>query len=106
MRDTTDLGHLYLSNSTDDIIVNVSLLQSDVFSTFNLKWWGFLFGIQVGALITCGIAYSLLLLGAEMQAQLKESSILHKISDYTPIFAEITIIIVGIMVLLNYLPTQ
>lgn len=94
----------YLSNSTDDIIVNTSVLQSPFLMTGDPGWYGFLLGIVMGSLVTCGIAYLLLQLGDAAGRRFAENKPFRRVARLLPVFVDISIIIVGLLILLDMLP--
>lgn len=94
----------YLSNSTDDIIVNTSILQSSIFHTLSYRWWGFVVGILMGAVITCVVASLLLMLRDQARKRFMESQTVHWLSHYLSLSVNIAIVVVGLTVLLGLLP--
>jgi uncharacterized membrane protein SirB2 len=89
----------YLGNSTDDIVVNTSLLLSGFFIPFEFAWWGFLAGIVIGSLITCGVAYLILRCGDEAERRFAENKAFRGFSKLLPYFVDSFIILVGLAVL-------
>jgi cadmium resistance protein CadD (predicted permease) len=95
----------YLSNSSDDIIFNSSLLQLPLLNTWGVGRWGFLVGILCGTVSTLILALMLRNAGERLKVKFRHSRVLENVFSHKGFFINCTIIMIGILILLGIFST-
>jgi len=95
----------YLSNSSDDIIFNSSLLQLPLLNTWGTGRWGFLVGIFCGTVATIILAVMLRNAGERLKVRFRHNRILEKVFSHKGFLINCTIIAIGILILLGIFNT-
>ncbi|MDI6885232.1 MAG: hypothetical protein QMD22_02580 [archaeon] len=95
----------YLSNSSDDIIFNSSLLQLPLLNTGGVGRWGFLIGILCGTVSTFLFALMLRNAGERLKVRFRHNRALGNIFSHKGFLINCTIIMIGILILLGIFST-
>ena len=95
----------YLSNSSDDIIFNSSLLQLPLLNTWGIGRWGFLVGILCGTVSTLLLALMLRNAGERLKVRFRHNRVLKGIFSHKGVLINCTIIMIGIFILLGIFST-
>ena len=90
---------LYLSNSSDDIILNSSLLQIESLSLWSADCWGFMIGILCGTISTLMLALLFLSAGKSVKSRFQKNKMVNIVFSHKGFFFDCIIITIGILIL-------
>lgn len=93
---------LYLSNSSDDIILNSSLLQMESLSLWSADWWGFMIGILCGTISTLMLALLFISAGKSVKSKLQKNKKVNIVFSHKGYFIDCIIITIGILMLTGF----